>query len=123
MGRYYTGDIEGKVWFAIQSSYDAGFFGGIECEPSYVSYEFTEYDLPTIKDGLKKCKEELGDWLPKIDKFFKEVNAYNNQVIEQHGYNAKEFNEKLEWYARYELGQKIYKYVKKYGDCNFEVEL
>jgi hypothetical protein len=28
MGRYYTGDIEGKFWFAIQSSDDASFFGG-----------------------------------------------------------------------------------------------
>ena len=27
MGRYYTGDIEGKFWFAVQSSDDADFFG------------------------------------------------------------------------------------------------
>ena len=27
MGRYYNGDIEGKFWFAVQSSDDADFFG------------------------------------------------------------------------------------------------
>jgi len=27
MGRYYTGDIVGKFWFAIQSSDDASHFG------------------------------------------------------------------------------------------------
>jgi hypothetical protein len=27
MGRYYHGDIEGKFWFGVQSSYDADFFG------------------------------------------------------------------------------------------------
>ena len=27
MGRYYSGDIEGKFWFAIQSSDDADYFG------------------------------------------------------------------------------------------------
>jgi hypothetical protein len=27
MGRHYYGDIEGKFWFAVQSSFDADFFG------------------------------------------------------------------------------------------------
>ena len=27
MGRYYSGDIEGKMWFAVQSSNDWDFFG------------------------------------------------------------------------------------------------
>ena len=27
MGRYYTGQISGKFWFAIQDSYDASYFG------------------------------------------------------------------------------------------------
>ena len=27
MGRYYSGDIEGKFWFAVQDSDDADHFG------------------------------------------------------------------------------------------------
>ena len=36
MGRYYTGDIEGKFWFALQSSNAASRFGGVESEPAYI---------------------------------------------------------------------------------------
>ena len=27
MGRYYSGDIEGKMWFAVQNSSDWDYFG------------------------------------------------------------------------------------------------
>ena len=42
MGRYYYGDIQGKFWFAIQSSDDATYFG---IEPEYI-YEFLECGCP-----------------------------------------------------------------------------
>ena len=32
MGRYYSGDIEGKFWFGVQSSTDGEFFGAEEQE-------------------------------------------------------------------------------------------
>jgi hypothetical protein len=32
MGRYYHGDIEGKFWFAVQSSNDADFLWKCEGE-------------------------------------------------------------------------------------------
>ena len=37
MGRYYTGQIEGKFWFAIQDSFDASHFGR-EPEEIYTFY-------------------------------------------------------------------------------------
>ena len=123
MGRYYNGDIEGKFWFAVQSSTDASFFGGTETEPNYVGYYFDDTDLPEIKEGLDKCKKELGVWLKKMDKFFKDVNGYNDKIIAEHGFDVKEFTAKLEWYARYRLGKKIYDCVKKQGSCEFEAEL
>jgi len=119
MGRYYSGDIEGKFWFGVQNSYDAGFFGGNYYEPSFVEFEFSKEDLPTIKEGLKKCKEELGANKSKIDKFFKENNGYNDEMLKKAGLDPS----LLEWYARLELGMKIYKYVKEHGDCSFEAEL
>ena len=33
MGRYYNGDIEGKFWFAVQSSDCADRFGSIGEQP------------------------------------------------------------------------------------------
>ena len=125
MGRYYTGDIEGKFWFAVQDSTDASFFGGIEEEPRFVDYSFDEKDLPTIKEGLKKCVEALGGNKKKLDKFFKENDDYSNEDIkkvtgikDEHGTASI-----LEWYARLELGEKIYKCVKEQGTCRFEAEL
>ena len=38
MGRYYQGDIEGKFWFAVQSSADPEFFS-----PSHID-ELSEED-------------------------------------------------------------------------------
>ena len=38
MGRYYSGDINGKFWFALQSSNAPSRFGGYENEPNYINY-------------------------------------------------------------------------------------
>ena len=57
MGRYYNGDIEGKFWFAVQSSDDASFFGGNAYEPNYINYEFDEDDIESLELGLQKCKD------------------------------------------------------------------
>lgn len=56
MGRYYTGDIEGKFWFAVQSSDDADFFGVEGNEPSEIEYCYEEDNLPDVKEGVEKCK-------------------------------------------------------------------
>ena len=123
MGRYYTGDIEGKFWFAVQSSSDADFFGGEHTEPNYIEYYFCKDDLPQIKAGLDTCKKELGEWKAKLDKFFKENNGYNDDIVVKAGLNLSEFNKKLGWYARQRLGKQIYDCVKKNGECSFEAEL
>ena len=42
MGRYYEGDISGKFWVTVQSSFDPSYFG---VEPTQ-EYEFyTDYPL------------------------------------------------------------------------------
>ena len=38
MGRYYNGDIEGKFWFAVQSSDDADYFGVEGQRPEMLEY-------------------------------------------------------------------------------------
>ena len=42
MGRYYSGDIEGKFWFAVQSSDDADNFG-VEGDSAFLNYYFDYY--------------------------------------------------------------------------------
>lgn len=137
MGRYYNGDIEGKFWFAVQSSDDASFFGGSESEPNHINFYFGKDDLPDIKKGLKECEKELGIYLKKMDKFFDDNEYYTDDkladclelptVDTKTGKNvikeSPETKELLRWYARRILGMKILKSVKETGCCEFEAEL
>ncbi len=124
MGRYYSGDIEGKFWFGVQNSTDASFFGGKEYEPNHISYYFDKEYLPDIKKGLKKCKKKLGKYKKKLDSFFDKNNGYTDKKLATAiNVNEKELSVLMEWYAREILGQKILECVKERGVCDFDAEL
>lgn len=123
MGRYYSGDIEGKFWFAVQSSDDADFFGVSGYQPSMLQYYFEKENIPDIKKGIKECKKTLGENKEKLDKFFKGVNSYSDkQIAKKLKKTEVKVKELLVWYARLELGEKILKCVKDNGSCEFEAE-
>jgi hypothetical protein len=131
MGRYYHGDIEGKFWFAVQSSNDADFFG-VEGEATHVNYYYHEDHLDKVKEGIKDCKSSLGEYKKHLDNFFKTdgKEGYNdNMLINYLDKNAKGTHSEigvkffLEWYARLDLGNQIYKCIKDNGECSFEAEL
>jgi len=53
MGRYYSGDIEGKFVFGVQAS-DAGVrFGAVEEEWAYTQYIVDREDYSKIKKELE----------------------------------------------------------------------
>lgn len=124
MGRYYTGDIEGKFAFGIQSSDDADFFGSTGTEPNYIQYYFTKECLPDIKEGIATCKKELGEYKKKIDAYFNKHGGWNDaKMATELKITEKKLNELLTWYFRLELGEKIHACVKKQGDCEFDAEV
>ena len=124
MGRYYSGDIEGKFWFAVQSSNDASHFGGESCQPNHQEFWFDTDNLPDIKAGIKKCIDGLGKYKAELDKFFKDNNGYNDEMIVKDFKISKDKVKKLlVWYARLQLGEKIKKCIAKNGSCEFEAEL
>lgn len=51
MGRYYKGDIEGKLMFGVRASNDADFFG-VSGKPDNYIYHFTEKDLDAVTRGV-----------------------------------------------------------------------
>ena len=130
MGRYYSGDIEGKFWFAVQSSNDADFFG-VEGEPRYLNYYYDESHLEDLEEGIKQCLDTLGENKARLDAFFDSIElGYNEGMIVDYFKEKcdivtnKEFvGHLLRWYARLELGQKIQNCIKENGECNFEAEL
>jgi len=119
MGRYYSGDIEGKFWFALQSSDAADRFGVTGEEPSYIRYNFDEDNLEDVEKEIKKIEEMLGDKIEIIDKFFKENNGYNDKMLEKERFTKDDLRE----YADLGLGKQIRDCIKETGWCSFEAEL
>ena len=108
MGRYYSGDINGKFWFAVQSSDDASFFGGEETQPNYLEYYFDDTHKEAIDDGIAKCLAELGDRKDKLDAHFKSHPSYtDDELAASLGVSRENLDGVLVWYARLELGEKI----------------
>jgi hypothetical protein len=123
MGRYYSGDIEGKFWFGVQSSDDASFVGGNQCEPNFIEYCFEAEDKGDIEAGISKCRKALGDYKQKFDAFFSANIGYDEKMLIAAGFPKKKVSELLRWQARLELGEKILKCVNDTGRCYFQAEL
>lgn len=109
MGRYYYGDIEGKFWFAVQSSEAPSRFGGtIE-----LSYSFNEEDIPQVKETLSNIEKDIN--VPLLDELFEEKGGYSEAELEVYGLTADDVKE----YADYILGKQILEYLEENGECNF----
>lgn len=117
MGRYYSGDIEGKFWFAVQSSNAADRF--YRQQPNYISYYFDESNIDKIKEELKRIEEILGEQLKIMDDFFNKGISYNDKILKENNIDKN----KLSDYADYILGKKILKCLEDYGRCSFDAEL
>ena len=126
MGRYYHGDIEGKFWFAVQSSTDANFFGGEEYQTEEMNF-FDKANIDTIKEGITICKDKLGKNKKRLDTFFDTNDGYNDNIL--HDYWFEEYKDHinvkhdLEWYARLLLGEQILECVLMTDSCSFTAEL
>jgi hypothetical protein len=119
MGRYYSGDIDGKFWFAVQSSDAADRFGSTGCEPNYIEYYFDEEHLEIVQAELKHIEDKLGDKMLIITKFFEENNGYTDEMLKDAGITPFELSE----YADYGLGKKIEQCIIDNGQCEFTAEL
>ena len=124
MGRYYSGDIEGKFWFGIQSSDSADRFGVQGHEPQYLEYWFQEDDLPKVQEELERINKQFGEDFKRIDAFFFERQSYTDEELAEYLGTTKAFaRQLLTEYADYELGKKIEKSIIENGECIFEAEL
>jgi len=123
MGRYYSGDIEGKFWFAVQSSDDQTFFGMRE-DSSFIDYYIGDDDIELIEDGIKECKKALKGKLRTLRTWYNNTPAYTDETAAKKcNMTVEEFNESIVWFARLELGEKIYKCVQEQGSCYMNAEM
>jgi hypothetical protein len=118
MGRYYSGDINGKFWFAVQSSDAADRFGVSGEQPNVMNYYFREDDLEGVEAEIKNIEEALGDKVKIIDDFFEANNGYTAESLVKAGIT----NDELKEYADLGLGNAIRDSIIEGGQCEFEVE-
>lgn len=118
MGRYYSGDIEGKFWFAVQSSDCADRFGSIGYEPSYIEYYFDTEHLSGVKEEIQNIEENLGDKKQKLDDFFAKRDSYTDSMLEESGITKHDLSD----YADLLMGYKIRDCIEDTGACSFTAE-
>ena len=128
MGRYYSGDIEGKMWFAVQESNDADNFGVIGEPSSDLYYHFNKDNIRGINKELAKCRtlmEAIGtDSLEIMDRYFKKHRTESHQALDDLVIKIgdTEYKKLKEYYARIELGEQILACIRDNDECNFSVE-
>jgi hypothetical protein len=102
MGRYYSGDIDGKFMFAVQPSNAGERFFARESEPEFVDYEVSRYDYLKIIEELEKIKSS-GSVDRVQDMFDKTDYGWNDTIQKENGVSDHDLSE----YADYKLGMKI----------------
>lgn len=121
MGRYYSGSINGKFWFGLQSSYAASRFG-VCCkflDEYRLEYNFKENHLGKLSEEIKKIETQLGEKKQRLDVFFENNEGYKNLDILSLGISMEEFAD----YADLLFGCIIRDCITENGYCSFEAEL
>ena len=118
MGRYYSGDIEGKFMFGVQSSGAGERFGAYEEDQGYVNYVVQEDHLDEVEKEIKNIEALPGVAL--VQEFLKGKDGYRTTELEELGITRED----MENYADLRLGRQIRDFIKETGDsCRFQAEL
>lgn len=128
MGRYYSGDIDGKFAFGIQDSDAANRFGVIGQIPNFLEYYFTTDDLEELQKELKNIEDAFGGHKPALKIYFDlyktEVDApLTFQSYLKEGGLPELTESQLSEYYDYLLGRKILECIQETGSCSFDAEL
>ena len=124
MGRWYSGDVEGKFWFGIQDSNAADRFGVTGHQPQELYYHFDEESLPEIYQELSNIATNLGSNLILLHKFFTDNTGYTDEKVAEYlNVEQDDIQSILKDYADFELGLKIAEAVRTTGQCEFTAEL
>ena len=121
MGRYYTGDIDGKFMFAVQNS-DAGErFGAVSQHSNYIDYVvYKEDSYEDICNELNAI-EQTG-CIKRVTKMFDNEVGYNDDICQKYGVSQKDLME----FADYRMGKQIKEWFDNNpmeNELNFEAEL
>ena len=117
MGRYYSGDIDGKLMFGVQNSNAADRFGVIGEQPYYLEYTFDDNELDRIGEELRKILTKLKGKRSAIARLL--LNGYTLQDRLDAGVTEDDLSE----YADLILGLQIRRCILQNDTCHFIAEL
>ena len=121
MGRYYSGDIEGKFMFAVQSSDAPTRFCAEECEPNYLDYYVPPDSVDEVRKEVQSIETKHADQIKRIEKMFDDNFGYNDSTMSKYGVT----DEGLSEYADLRLGRQILEYLEEnpHDGCSIQAEL
>ena len=123
MGRFYTGDINGRLQIALQPTRFIDCFGVEGEDPSELYYYYEEKHLPKIKAVVEEAEKELGANKEKLETFFKDHDMYKDeQLVKFLGLDKGKTKSMLKLYERCLIGTKIIKCIEENGSCDFVVD-
>ena len=118
MGRYFSGDIEGKFWFAVQPSDIHEQFGAEKQNPSFIDYIIE--NGPQVLKGLEALESRLGQYLEVAHQFFEHNIIYMEEDFMEFaqacGMNCKDTEvakRVIRDYADWISGMQILEYFNK----------
>tara|TARA_R100001082_G_C4357404_1_gene157568 strand:+ start:1529 stop:1891 length:363 start_codon:yes stop_codon:yes gene_type:complete len=117
MGRYYTGDIEGKFMFAVQPSDAPERFGAIENQ-DYIDYWIDSDRIDEVREEVKQIETESADQIKRINKMFDNEMGYNDEIQKKYGVTKEGLSE----YADLQLGKQILEYLEENPDCGCSIQ-
>lgn len=128
MGRYYSGDIAGKFWFACQSSDDAENFGGkIDRYELYAicgcRYEYDILlDRGRDKEYCRNCNDSHEEHLKKVKE-----DGFEDIIIESQFFDMVFDDDQLKEVQEHiaELDKTALKFIKSFtmdSDSNYEYD-
>jgi hypothetical protein len=128
MGRYYTGDIEGKFVFGSQSSTAADRFGVSGQEPGYLDYHYDAGNLEELQSELSIIEDEFGEHKTALKTYYDlhkdedDAELSFSEYIKLGGLLPLDHIQQLE-YNDYRIGRKILQCINDNGSCSFTAEL
>ena len=114
MGRYYTGDINGKFMAAVQPSNSGERFFARECEPEFIDYEVSRDNYSKIIEELKKI--ESSGFVERVKDMFDKTDYEWDEAIQK---EYRVTDEDIREYADYKLGVDIKVWFDENPDENY----
>ena len=124
MRRYISGNIDHKLWYAVQPSDAADRFGVAGYQPEILEYNFEKDDIVSVENEINSIADSLGKYKDLLDKFFNENYVHNDEQLSRYlEVEIEETKKLLKEYADLKLGILIRDCIKRNGSCSFTADL